>query len=119
VLFVGAAHVAASPAIYAHNSRTVKRLSRRVNLDGPGGTGARPSNVVQILDSNGDPRAYFMDVDSVICADAKCESVTVRIHFNLLGDYERYELPSGRNLTEQPPYESPLLPRLDDRLRPP
>jgi hypothetical protein len=56
--------------------------------------------VVQTLDSQGDPRGYFMDVESVVCADAKCEIVTVRIHFDLLGDYERYELPAGGNLTK-------------------
>jgi hypothetical protein len=41
-----------------------------------------------------------MDVDSVVCADASCEIVTVRIHFDRLGDYERYELPAGGNLTK-------------------
>ena len=77
-----------------------KAISRRVNLDGPGNTGAMPCDVVQVLDSNGDPSEYFMDVDSVVCADAKCEIVTVRIHFDPLGNYERYELPSGGNLTK-------------------
>jgi len=100
VLFLGTAHVAASLAINADDSRTAKNISRRVNLDGPGDTGATSSDVVQALDSKGDPRGYSMDVKSVICADKKCEIVTVRIHFDLLGDYERYELPSGGNLTK-------------------
>ncbi|MCL4207850.1 MAG: hypothetical protein KJ000_35640 [Pirellulaceae bacterium] len=100
MLILGAAQVAASLTANADDSRTVKNISRRVKRDGPGDTGARTSDVVQALDSKGDPRGYFMDVDSVICADAKCEMVTVRIHFDLLGDYERYELPSGGNLTK-------------------
>jgi len=77
-----------------------KDISRRVNLDGPGNTGAVPCDVVQVLGSNGEPSEYFMDVGSVVCAGAKCENVTVRIHFDPLGKYERYELPSGGNLTK-------------------
>lgn len=77
-----------------------KGISRRINLDGPGNSGAMPCDVVQVLDSNGDPSEYFMDVDSVVCSDAQCEIVTVRIHFDPLGNYERYELPSGGNLTK-------------------
>jgi len=77
-----------------------KDTSRRVNLDGPGNTGPMPCDVVQVLGSNGEPSEYLMDVDSVVCADAKCEDVTVRIHFDPLGKYERYELPSGGNLTK-------------------
>jgi len=100
VVFLIAAYVSASPATNADDSRSVKSISRRVNLAGPGDTGARACDVVQVLDSNGDTRGYFMDVDSVVCADGKCEIVTVRIHFDLLGDYERYELPSGGNLTK-------------------
>jgi len=77
-----------------------KGISRRINLDGPGKTGAMPCDVVQVLGSNGEPSEYFMDVGLVVCAGAKCDIVTVRIHFDPLGKYERYELPSGGNLTK-------------------
>jgi len=60
-----------------------------------------PCEVIQVLDSNGGPIEYFMDVDSVVCADTKCEIVTVRIYFDPLGNYVRYKLPSGGNLTKQ------------------
>jgi hypothetical protein len=60
-----------------------------------------PCEVVQILDLNGDPTEYCMDVDSVVCAEAKCEIVTVRIYFDRLGSYARYELPTGGNLTKR------------------
>ena len=100
VVLVTVLYVAASPATNADDSHSAKGISRRVNLDGPGHTGAMPCDVVQVLDSNGDPSEYFMDVDSVVCSDAQCEIVTVRIHFDPLGNYERYELPSGGNLTK-------------------
>ena len=91
---------AASPPTHADDSQAAKGISRQINLDGPGKAGAMPREVVQVLDSKGNPSRYFMDVDSVVCADAMCEIVTVRIYFDALGNYERYELPSGGNLTK-------------------
>ena len=101
VVLFGVLCVAASPSTNAGESHADKGISRRVNLDGPGNTRAMPCDVVQVLDSNGVPSEYFMDVDSVVCADAMCEIVTVRIHFDPLGNYERYALPFGGNLTKR------------------
>ncbi|TWT79463.1 hypothetical protein CA13_08640 [Planctomycetes bacterium CA13] len=92
--------VAAFLPSLAAESQTTKGISRRVTLDGPGNSGAIPCDVVQVLDPGGNLREYFMDVDSVVCADAKCEIVTVRIHFDPLGNYLQYEIPSGGNLTK-------------------
>jgi hypothetical protein len=94
VVLFGVLSVAAAPT-----SNPAKGLSRRVNLDGPGNTGAIPCNVVQVFDSKGDPR-YFMDAGLAFYADTK-GGVTVRLHFDPLGNYERYELPSGGNLTKR------------------
>lgn len=80
--------------------RPASAVSRQIYLDGPGGMEGTPCDVVQVLDRNGKPGAYFMDVDSVVCPEAKCEIVTVRLHFDILGNFERYELPSGGNLTK-------------------
>lgn len=77
-----------------------KGISRRINLDGPGKTEAMPCDVVEVLGSNGEPSEYFMDVGLVVCEGGKCETVTVRVHFDPLGKYKRYELPSGGNLTK-------------------
>jgi hypothetical protein len=96
----GGVCLAVCSATNADDSRAVQGVTRRVSLDGPGGTGARACDVVQVVDSGGAPREYLMDVDSVVCADAQCEIVTVRIHFDPLGGYERYELPAGGNLTK-------------------
>ncbi len=91
---------AVATAIHADASDAGKGISRRVDLEGPGDTGVTPCRVVQVHDSKGDPTEYFMDVDSVVCADAKCDIVTVRVYFDPLGSYSRYELPSGGNLTK-------------------
>jgi len=91
IALFGVLSVAAAPT---------KGVSRRINLDGPGNTGAIACNVVQVFDSKGDPR-YFMDVGSVVCGDKKCDIVTVRLHFDPLGNYARYELPSGGSLTKR------------------
>ncbi len=92
--------VALAPAADREDAHAVRGVSRCVDLQGPGNTGAVPCDVVQILDASGEPHEYFMDVDSVVCGDAQCEIVTVRIHFDPLGNYVSYELPSGGNLTK-------------------
>lgn len=92
--------VAPLPAINADESHAAKVVSRQVKLEVPGNAEQMLCDVVPVLDSSGEPRAYFMDVDSVVCADTKCKAVTVRLHFDALGGYERYELPSGGNLTK-------------------
>lgn len=100
VVLLGIFSVAVAPSSNADDSHAAKGISRRVNLEGSGNMGAMPCDVVQVFDSNGDPR-YFMDVGSVVCGDTKCEIVTVRLHFDPLGNYDRYELPSGGNLTKR------------------
>lgn len=100
LVFLSGILCVAASAVHADTSHAVKGNSRRVDLDGPGDSGAMPCEVVQVLDANGDPTEYFMDVDSVVCADAKCDIVTVRIYFDPLGSYVRYKLPSRGNLTK-------------------
>lgn len=92
--------VTAAPDTDVDDSHRAKGNSRRIDLDRPGNSGPMPRDVVQVLDSDGNPTAYFMDVDSVVCTDAKCKDVKVRIHFDPLGNYKRYQLASGTNLTK-------------------
>lgn len=91
---------AAVPASHGADARAGKAPSRRVALEGPGNGELKTADVVQVLDSTGEPGGYFMDVGSVICAEKRCEVVPVRLHFDAVGNYERYELPPGRNLTK-------------------
>ncbi|TWU32027.1 hypothetical protein [Novipirellula artificiosorum] len=100
LVLIGALFVATPPAIHAGDSPATTAISRQIQLEGPDHTKVMETDVVQVLDARGDPSEYFMDVDSVVCADARCEIITVRIHFDPLGNYERYEIPSGGNLTK-------------------
>lgn len=102
-LVLGVLCLAASSVVDAHGSERIKGIkgaSRSIKLAGPEGTEAQTCEVIQILDSRRKPRSYCMDVDSVVCTVRGCEVVSVRVHFDPLGGYERYELPSGGNLTK-------------------
>lgn len=48
----------------------------------------------------GEPLEYAVDVRSVYCLDDECEIITVRLYWNALGVYQRYEIPAGKNLTK-------------------
>ena len=94
---VGATASLVTPADRCH---AAEAGSRKVKLEGAGNSEPILADVIQVLDSAGKPHAYFMDVDSVVAADTKSQTVTVRLHFDVLGCYQRYELPSGGNLTK-------------------
>ncbi len=68
----------------------------------PGDLAATPTlhTLVQTLDSDGEPVSYAMWVDSVICRDTVCDVVKVRIHWDALGRYQRYEIAPGSQLTK-------------------
>ncbi|MHB8900404.1 MAG: hypothetical protein ACYC6Y_16760 [Thermoguttaceae bacterium] len=100
-VLLGALCAAVPSTVRADDSQAAKRISRGIHLDRPGEAGPMRCDVVQVLDPNGDPSEYFMDVDLVIGAGTKRGSVRVRIHFDPLGNYRRYELPSGGNLTKE------------------
>ena len=60
-----------------------------------------PCSLVQVRDAQGAPQAYRMDVDSVVCGDGQCGIITVTLHWDALGNYDRYELPPRRHLTKK------------------
>ncbi len=62
--------------------------------------GRHPSRLIQVQDDQGNPLRYHLDTDSVVCGDGQCEIIKVRICWDVLGDYMRYELPQGGNLTK-------------------
>ena len=49
-------------------------------------------DLIELQDSNNQAIGYYMDVESVICLDHKCKVVRVRLYWNPLGFYDRYEL---------------------------
>lgn len=58
-------------------------------------------NLFQTLEKSGSISEYHVDVDSVICGDGQCEIITVRLVWDPLGAFLRYEFPEGGNLTKR------------------
>jgi hypothetical protein len=54
----------------------------------------------QHLDEKKQPDSYSMWVDSVVCREKHCDVVKVRIHWDALGRYQRYEVAQGSILTK-------------------
>lgn len=54
--------------------------------------------LVELQDATGHPVEFYMDVRSVICLDTKCKIVPVRLFWDHLGFYKRYELARGVKL---------------------
>ncbi len=100
VVLSWALYATASPAASGTPCHAAEAASRKVTLEGAGGAKPILADVIQVLDPSGEPDTYFMDVASVVSADTKCKTVTVRLHFDVLGNYQRYELLSGGNLTK-------------------
>ena len=56
--------------------------------------------LVSHRDINGDISGYSMVVDSVVCLDVKCEVIPVTLYWDVMGNYRRYRLPDGGQLTK-------------------
>lgn len=54
----------------------------------------------QHLNGKKQPVSYSMWVDSVVCREEHCDVVKVRIHWDALGRYQRYEVAPGSILTK-------------------
>ena len=54
----------------------------------------------QHLDDKKQPDSYSMWVDSVVCREKHCDVVKVRIHWDALGRYQRFEVAQGSILTK-------------------
>lgn len=69
----------------------------RVEVIHPGISTTKPvsRSLHRIPDGQGHPGKYHMDVESVVCGKSLCKVVPVRIHWDELGFYERYELLPG------------------------
>lgn len=61
---------------------------------------ALPHTLIQNFNAKGEPSAYSMWVDSVICRDKTCEVVKVQLHWNALGHYQHFNLALGSQLTK-------------------
>jgi hypothetical protein len=77
-------------------------ITHQLHIVHPGDPDAKPMphELVQINDEKGEPQAYWMWVDSVICREEFCEVVRVRLHWDVLGNYTRYDVAIGSTLTK-------------------
>ena len=68
----------------------------------PGDPERRNLKVVleQHFDAKGEPTAYSTWVDSVICKENTCEVVKVQLHWDVLGQYQQYNVAKGSKLTK-------------------
>ncbi len=75
----------------------------RANITHPGYNNGKPMSrsLMQVRDKRGHLLEYHMDVDSVACGDGVCEIITVRIYWDVLGYFKRYQLPAGGELTKK------------------
>ena len=68
----------------------------------PGDPEAVPMDMelVQYFDEEGEPHHYSLWVDSVICRDKTCEIVQVEIFWDAFGQYDKYFVEKGEDLTK-------------------
>lgn len=79
----------------------------------------KPLTLFARLGSTGHPAEYYCDVQSVFCADRQCNVVAVRLLWDELGRYQRYELAPGVQLEKDDgePFSGEDYARLDQILR--
>lgn len=53
-----------------------------------------------IYDETGEPQQYMADIFTPVCYSNKCYPVFIDFYWDLLGNFKRYEVPSGKPLTK-------------------
>lgn len=84
-----------------------------------GQTKAILQNLVERPRTGGQSAEFYGETKSVYCADGQCREVMVRIYWDELGGYLRFELPAGTQLekTAGAPFTKTGCPKLDQILR--
>ena len=52
------------------------------------------------LDDSGRPQYFFRNIFTPVCYTNECKPVYINFYWDLLGNYERYDLPEGKVLTK-------------------
>lgn len=52
------------------------------------------------LDERGQPQYFFRNIFTPVCYTNECKPVYINFYWDLLGNYERYDLPQGKVLTK-------------------
>lgn len=80
------------------NTHFYKTNQYAISINHPGEKEPVTITLHQALDKNGIPIEYYMDVPSVICLEEVCKVIPVRLFWNNLGKYQKYELEKGGTL---------------------
>lgn len=56
--------------------------------------------LVLVYDRENDPAYFFRDVFTPVCLDSVCKPVRIKLFWDLLGNYLRYEVPADEPLTK-------------------
>lgn len=65
------------------------------------GTGADGTDKLMLqYDSNGLPSVFFQDIFTPVCLDNVCKPVRIKLFWDLLGNYIKYEVPVDEPLTK-------------------
>ena len=83
----------------------VGAIPHRITVRHPGFPAGetRTSTLYQLNDPQGFPSEYHMTVDSVVCPEQTCRLITVKMTWDVLGRFQRYELPPGEYLEKGVP----------------
>ena len=77
-------------------TNTTKKYEVTINHPGE----KEPVNIIvnQVINKDGLPIQYYMDVPSVICLEQVCKIIPVTLYWNNLGEFQKYELEVGSTL---------------------
>ena len=75
-----------------------KTIQHKIVVTHPGEKESVTIILNQVVDENGLPISYYMDVQSVICLEEVCKIIPVRIFWNNIGEYQKYQLEEGATL---------------------
>ncbi|MCF0063552.1 hypothetical protein MUK70_29985 [Dyadobacter chenwenxiniae] len=53
-----------------------------------------------VLDDSGQPQYFFRNIFTPVCYTNECKPVHINFYWDLLGNYERFDLPEGKVLTK-------------------
>ncbi|SDW30509.1 hypothetical protein SAMN05444411_101451 [Lutibacter oricola] len=93
-------------------SSEFKKIEHEITVAHPGNedNGLEQSTLVEVRNKKGMAVEFYMNVESVICVKSVCKVVPVRIFWNNLGEYQKYELDKGVTLEK---YEADLFEKQD------
>lgn len=80
------------------DKQTTKTVSHTVYVNHPGEKTLVEAILNEVKNVDGLPVEYFMDVTSVICLEEVCKVIPVRLFWNNIGDFVKYELEKGATL---------------------